>query len=320
MAGKVQVARRERLHRVCKNIIADPSSIDAGTVAQFKSAALKYVASQYADTTQGFKDLYKVEGELGDLVRGAFDVVVSKRLDNMEISPLTGAAYNRTRLPDLDDDDDDDDDEKDDVMTDNINKAHRDRGAGPHGLTGALLEHLHDRLERRREQHGYTKSVKEEPMDKTETLRDIAKAGGIIAVAKAIVDENRSYGISEHEFVALATEHAKAAHPELTEAAAFAKLYQIPEVWRACELLKTMPFVADFTPLVVGGEANRGGDVNPDDPAKAIEQLKELGRRRWPSESESQQFERALTAPENHKLARLAVPIPRANTSYPFPR
>ena len=37
----------------------------------------------------------------------------------------------------------------------------------------------------------------------------------------------------------VATEHAKAQHPNLTDAAAFAKLYQIPEVWRACELLKS---------------------------------------------------------------------------------
>jgi hypothetical protein len=153
-------------------------------------------------------------------------------------------------------------------------------------------------------------------MDKTETLRDIAKAGGIIAIAKAITDENRNFGISEHEFVALVTEHAKAQHPDLTEAAAFAKLYQIPEVWRACNVLKSMPFVADVVPVQVGGEDTR--DLS--DTSKAIEQLKDLGAHRWPTESASAQFERALTDPENHVLARRAVPIPRATTSYPFPR
>ena len=153
-------------------------------------------------------------------------------------------------------------------------------------------------------------------MDKSEMLRDIAKAGGIIAVAKAITDENRGYGITEHEFVELATEHAKAAHPELTEAAAFAKLYEIPEIWRACAVLKTMPFAADLTPLVVGGADTR--DLS--DESKAIAQLKQLGRDRWPTASESQQFERALTDPVNHKLARRAVPIPQPTTSYPFPR
>jgi hypothetical protein len=153
-------------------------------------------------------------------------------------------------------------------------------------------------------------------MDRATELRDIAKAGGIIAVAKAITDENRNYGITEHEFVALATEHAKAAHPDLTEAAAFAKLYQIPEVWRACNVLKSMPFVANVTPVMVGGEDTR--DLS--DTSKAIEQLKQLGRDRWPTASAADQFERALTAPENHKLARQAVPRPQPTTFFPMPR
>jgi hypothetical protein len=175
----------------------------------------------------------------------------------METSSATGARYNRTRLPDVIDDDDDgdgidrdrellgDDDELDEVIT----KALRDHHQGHHSLSAALVQHLHDRLERRRERHGYTKRKESSPMDRE--LRAIAKAGGIIAVAKAIIDENRNYGITEHEFVALATEHAKAQHPELTEAAAFAKLYENPTVWRACNVLKSMPFVADVTPVSV---------------------------------------------------------------------
>jgi hypothetical protein len=176
----------------------------------------------------------------------------------------------------------------------------------PHG--NALLARLHKAEAQTGKDHS--------TMDRTTELRAIAKAGGIIAVAKAITDENRSYGITEHEFVALATEHAKAQHPELSEAAAFSKLYEIPEVWRACNVLKSMPFVADVTPVMVGGEDTR--DLS--DTSKAIEQLKQLGRDRWPTESASAQFERALTAPENHKLARRAVPIPQPTTQYPFPR
>jgi hypothetical protein len=153
-------------------------------------------------------------------------------------------------------------------------------------------------------------------MDRTTELRAIAKAGGIIAVAKAIIDENRSYGITEHEFVALATEYAKASHPDLTDAAAFAKLYEIPEVWRACAVLKAMPFVANVEPLFVGGADTR--DLS--DTSKAIEQLKQLGARKWPTATEADQFEWALTDPANHVLARRAVPIPQATTSYPFPR
>jgi hypothetical protein len=65
---------------------------------------------------------------------------------------------------------------------------------------------------------------KESPMDRTQELRDIAKTGGIIAVAKAMTDENRAYGITEHEFVELATEHAQKLYPDKTSAAAFAAL------------------------------------------------------------------------------------------------
>jgi hypothetical protein len=175
----------------------------------------------------------------------------------------------------------------------------------PHG--NALLARLH-----KAEAH----TGKESTMNRTEELRAIVKAGGVIAVAKAITDENRTYGISEHEFVALVTEHAKAAHPELTDAAAFAKLYENPTVWRACNVLKSMPFVADVTPVMVSGEDTR--DLS--DTSKAIEQLKQLGAQRWPTASAAAQFERALTAPENHVLARRAVPLPQATTSFPFPR
>src|ERR1700730_15396684 len=175
----------------------------------------------------------------------------------------------------------------------------------PHG--NALLARLHKAADQ---------TGKESNMDKIETARDVVKRHGIVAVAKSIVDENRSYGITEHEFVALATEDAKAAHPDLTDAAAFAKIYQTPEVWRACNVLKAMPFVADVVPLVVGGESAQA--VN--DPSEAIEQLKALGARRWPSAKESDQFERALTDPANAVLARRAVPRPQPTTSYPFPK
>jgi hypothetical protein len=159
-------------------------------------------------------------------------------------------------------------------------------------------------------------TAKEFNMDKIETVRDVVKRHGIVAVAKSIVDENRNYGITEHEFVELATEHAKAQHPELTDAAAFAKLYQIPEVWRACAVLKSMPFVADVTPLVVGGEAAQ--DVN--DPTEAIAQLKQLGARKWPTATEAQQFANAFTDPVNRELAAKAHRRPTAppGGAYPY--
>jgi hypothetical protein len=323
MMSKGPLEKRERLHRVCKSIIDNPRNVDAGTVAAFKKATMGFVHTQYDDPERAFKNLYESETETGRLVRKAAEIVV-KELDDMQTSSATGARYNRTRLPDVIDDDDDDGDaiDRDRELLDDdaeldevIAKALRDHHRGHHSLSSALVQHLHDRLERRRERHGYTKR-KESKMDRTTELRAIAKAGGIIAVAKAITDENRNYGISEHEFVALATEHAKAAHPELSEAQAFAKLYQIPEIWRACAVLKSMPFVADVTPVMVGGEDTR--DLS--DQSEAIAQLKQLGARKWPSASEAQQFANAFTDPVNRELAQKAHRRPSATTNYEFPR
>jgi hypothetical protein len=173
----------------------------------------------------------------------------------------------------------------------------------PHG--NALLARLHKAADQ---------TEKELPMDRTETLRDIAKAGGIIAVAKAIIDENRSYGITEHEFVALATEHAKSAHPELSGAQAFAKLYQIPEIWRACAVLKSAAPYFDPQVQVVGGADAR--DVN--DPSAALAALHRIGRERWPDASEAIRFTRAFEA--NPELARKAHVRPSATSIYEFPR
>jgi hypothetical protein len=199
-----------------------------------------------------------------------------------------------------------------------IAKAHEHRGQ--HELAASLVQHLHNRLDRHRERHGYTKAAKETtPMTTShnELVRDVVKRYGVIALAKSMVQDQKSYGLDEHQFTQLATEHAQRVYPNDRPDVAFSKLYQGEEsVRRACQIAKSMPFVADVVPVMVGGEDTR--DLS--DTSKAIEQLKELGARRWPTASASDQFERALTAPEHHALARRAVTIPRATTSYPFPR
>ena len=154
-------------------------------------------------------------------------------------------------------------------------------------------------------------------MSHSEFVQSVVKQYGIVALAKSMVQDQKSYGLDEHQFTQLATEHAQRLYSNDRPDVAFSKLYQSEEsVRRACAIAKAMPFVADVTPVMVGGEDTR--DLS--DTSKAIEQLKELGARRWPTASAADQFERALTAPENHVLARRAVPIPRATTSFPYPR
>jgi hypothetical protein len=177
-----------------------------------------------------------------------------------------------------------------------------------------MTNHLLDRLDDLRRKHGFTKA-KESPMP--DNLAKIAEDIGIVRVAKAIVDGQRNYGISESEFVSLVTSHAKAAHPNLTEAAAFSKVFEGEEiVRRACAVLKSMPFVATDLPSQAGGAAAQALD----DPSAAIAQLREIGRNRWPSASEAAQFANAMTDPANAVLASKAHVRPRPTTSYEFPR
>jgi hypothetical protein len=159
---------------------------------------------------------------------------------------------------------------------------------------------------------------KETPsMSHSEFVQSVVKQYGIVALAKSMVQDQKSYGLDEHQFTQLATEHAQRVYPNDRPDVAFSKLYQSEEsVRRACAIAKAMPFVADITPLQVGGASAQ----NVGDPSEAIAQLKQLGRDRWPTATEAQQFANAFTDPANAALAQKAHRRPSATTSYEFPR
>jgi hypothetical protein len=107
-----------------------------------------------------------------------------------------------------------------DASGEDVTKAEEPRGH--HDLAGALVRHLHDRLTRRREAHGFTKTAKEQPI--MDTVHSIMKdCGGPVAFAKTICDTGRSYGVSESEFVDSAGRHASELYG-LPGDRAFAKL------------------------------------------------------------------------------------------------
>lgn len=62
-------------------------------------------------------------------------------------------------------------------------------------------------------------------MDPLKNLFAFVKAGCIADIAKAIVADDKSYSISEHEFTKLVMEHAKREYPSLSPAAAFEKVF-----------------------------------------------------------------------------------------------
>jgi hypothetical protein len=196
--------------------------------------------------------------------------------------------------------------------------AKADHNVSPHGLAAAVSEHFLDLLHHRRRHLGIEKGAqpaKDTTMSTSEHLDAIVKRFGPVPFAKHIVDTGKA-PCSEHELVGALTKAASEQHPELTEAQAFAKLYENASVWQAIAIAKAMPFVADLTPLVVGGEDTR--DLS--DESEAIAQLKQLGARKWPTATEAQQFANAFSDPKNAALAAKAHRRPAPTTSFPFPR
>jgi hypothetical protein len=261
---------------------------------------------------------------MDDLAKGRIEKLlrkkVSKQLDDQEYSIESGASYPRTRrgfLEVLEDQRDDDDDDEENEM-DSVDKA--DRG-GPHSLTAALLDHLHDRLDRRRQQHGYQKR-EEGPVDQHQELISIMKdCGGPVSLCKGIVDRGRS-PCDEPALVAALTK-AASEHSSLRPDAAFAKLYETEEsVRRACILAKSAGPMFDVTIVHPGDETYR--TVNDTESSEAYQTLQALADKLHGAAtgrmSKEQAFARAFES--NPELARKAHvrPSAPANGAYPFPR
>jgi hypothetical protein len=158
---------------------------------------------------------------------------------------------------------------------------------------------------------------KGDTMSTNETVESILKDCGPVSFCKAIVDRGRA-PCTENELVTVLSKDA-AERFSMPGDRAFSKLYEAEIVVRqACAIAKAMPLVADLEPLMVGGTAAQ--DLN--DPSAAIAQLREIGRDRWPTASEAQQFARAMTDPTLVKLAAKAHvrPSAPAGGAYPFPR
>jgi hypothetical protein len=173
-----------------------------------------------------------------------------------------------------------------------------EKAGGAHDLAGRLIEHLTDALGHKRRQHGFEK--KEQPMTRTESLRDIAKTSGILAIAKVMLGEGRSYGLTETEFTEIATENALKLFPNAkTPAAAFSQMFLDggPDgltLRRAHALVRAEQL---YGPTV---KANRSEGAAYDElMAKAAEY-----RNAHPELSISQAFEKIYTAPANRELAK----------------
>jgi hypothetical protein len=177
----------------------------------------------------------------------------------------------------------------------------------PHG--NALLARLHKAADQ---------TEKESPMS---SLQDVAKThgvAGVVEIAKNITNAEKSYSLTEEEFVKLIDTAARVTHPELG-VRAFEKVYERnPVLASAIAVIKAglaEQLLSGGMPVqVVGGEDAQ--DVNG--PSAALAALHRIGRERWPESSEAVRFTRAFEA--NPDLAKQAHVRPSATTSYEFPR
>ena len=101
-----------------------------------------------------------------------------------------------------------------------------------------------------------------------DTWQSLAKQYGVVALCKMLADDGDAHGITQDELVDLIGKH----EPKAGESAAqcFTRHYT-----SNIEIRKAVQVVS-LAPLYVGGEANRGGDVNPNNPKSALAQLNAL--------------------------------------------
>jgi ribosomal protein L20A (L18A) len=202
-----------------------------------------------------------------------------------------------------------------------ITKAHKHRG--PHELAASLVQHLHDRLDRHRSRHGYTKSAKEQPMD---TLHSIMKDGGIAGTCAAIVAKGTTT-ITQDEIVEAVSKVAHERYPELSSAQAFAKVYSDQgaegRVLRSAinvakaSLAETM--LGPGLPVtVVGNQAAQDVD-NATEAEAARAELMRIGRKQWPRSSKNEIFERAFSDPRNATIVARLYQRPTPTSIYPMP-
>jgi hypothetical protein len=147
----------------------------------------------------------------------------------------------------------------------------------------------------------------------------------ITDVAKAVVVHDADLMINESEFAELITKAAQKQHPELRPDAAFSKLYCEQSergtlLRKACAAIKAMPLRVNLAPDQTHSPRAFHDAVSDTESSEAYKQLVELGRQKWPTASEAQQFARAMTDPANRVLASKAHKRPGPNDWNQFPR
>jgi hypothetical protein len=155
----------------------------------------------------------------------------------------------------------------------------------------------------------------------SEFVQSVVKQYGITALAKSMVQDQKSYGLDEHQFTQLATEHAQRVYPNDRPDVAFSKLYRGEEsVRRACQVAKAQT----LEPVMVGGPDATHEAINNTEQSEAYQQLVDMAEKLRAESpfllSADQAFARVFENPKHATLAAKAHRRPSATTSYEFPR
>ena len=154
----------------------------------------------------------------------------------------------------------------------------------------------------------------------SEFVQSVVKQYGIVALAKSMIQDQKSYGLDESTFTRLATEHAQRVYPNDRPDSAFSKLYESEEsVRRACQVAKGQT----LEPVMVGGPDAMHEAVNDTERSEAYQQLVDMAeklRADSPFLSADQAFARVFENPKHAAIAAKAHRRPSATTSYEFPR
>jgi hypothetical protein len=144
---------------------------------------------------------------------------------------------------------------------------------------------------------------KDSTMTRIETLASIVKRhDGLAGLCRHIVKKGTTT-VTEAELTGMITAVAKHEHPDLDDAQAFTKLFAGPNG----EMLRRAIMVAKAAPLPEPEQVG-GDDVDVDDPAKALAQLKEMIaelRRHARNLSESEAWNRVVR--DHPALAKRAI-------------
>ena len=143
-------------------------------------------------------------------------------------------------------------------------------------------------------------------MNPKEHLKDLAKRVGPIAIAKAMIDDDQSFGVTEPEMVELITTYAKTQHPDATDAVAFSRVY--------CDTSEVGTILRKAIQIC----KNAAYEDAVDDSEAACAELAKIGAQRWPSLTKAQQFARA--AETNPALLAKAHRRPSIFGAFPHPK